>query len=131
MRKGQDCDRDKRNISVVICEIDTPQRLNGFWWGPCFSFFSFLCCIFALFSFCGLCLMLYISLDCPFLIDASAFSNIYLLHFKEKYHKNVCFIYESKVASLLAATIYQGNHDRNHKLWNIGSLQYLHFRNTK
>jgi hypothetical protein len=64
----------------------------GFWWGPCFSFFSFLCCIFALFSFCGVCLMLYISLDCPFLIAASAFSNIYLLHFKEKYHKNVCFI---------------------------------------
>jgi hypothetical protein len=25
------------------------------------------------------------------------------------------------VASLLAATLYQGNHDRNHKLWNIGS----------
>jgi len=23
------------------------------------------------------------------------------------------------VASLLAATLYQGNHDRNHKLWNI------------
>jgi hypothetical protein len=25
------------------------------------------------------------------------------------------------VASLLAATLYQGNHDRNHKLWNIVS----------
>jgi hypothetical protein len=25
------------------------------------------------------------------------------------------------VASLLAATLYQGNPDRNHKLWNIAS----------
>ena len=25
------------------------------------------------------------------------------------------------IASLLAATLYQGNHNRNHKLWNIGS----------
>jgi len=27
------------------------------------------------------------------------------------------------VASLLAATIYQGNPDRNHKLWNIVSSE--------
>jgi hypothetical protein len=27
------------------------------------------------------------------------------------------------VASLLAATLYQGNHDRNHKLWNIVSTE--------
>ena len=27
------------------------------------------------------------------------------------------------VASLLAATLYQGNHDRNHMLWNIGSTK--------
>jgi len=27
----------------------------------------------------------------------------------------------SSVASLLAATLYQGNPDRNHKLWNIVS----------
>jgi hypothetical protein len=27
------------------------------------------------------------------------------------------------VASLLAATLYQGNHDRNHKFWNIGSTE--------
>jgi hypothetical protein len=27
------------------------------------------------------------------------------------------------VASLLAATLYQGNHDRNHKLWNILSSE--------
>jgi hypothetical protein len=26
-----------------------------------------------------------------------------------------------EVASLLAATLYQGNPDRNHKLWNIAS----------
>jgi hypothetical protein len=25
------------------------------------------------------------------------------------------------VASLLETTLYQGNHDRNHNLWNIGS----------
>ena len=32
------------------------------------------------------------------------------------------------VASLLAATLYQGNLDRNHKLWNIVSAQsiFLH-----
>jgi hypothetical protein len=30
------------------------------------------------------------------------------------------------VASLLAATLYQGNPDRNHKLWHIGStVRYL------
>jgi hypothetical protein len=27
------------------------------------------------------------------------------------------------VASLLAATLYQGNPDRNHKLWNIVSIE--------
>jgi hypothetical protein len=27
------------------------------------------------------------------------------------------------VASLLAATLYQGNPDRNHKLWNIVSTE--------
>ena len=27
------------------------------------------------------------------------------------------------VASLLAATLYQGNHDRNHSLWNLGSTE--------
>jgi hypothetical protein len=27
------------------------------------------------------------------------------------------------VASLLAATLYQENPDRNHKLWNIGSTE--------
>jgi hypothetical protein len=28
---------------------------------------------------------------------------------------------------LLAATLYQGNHDRNHKLWNIVSTdRYIH-----
>jgi hypothetical protein len=27
------------------------------------------------------------------------------------------------VASLLAATLYQGNPDRNHKLWNIVSSE--------
>jgi hypothetical protein len=29
----------------------------------------------------------------------------------------------SSVASLLAATLYQGNPDRNHKLWNIVSSE--------
>ena len=27
------------------------------------------------------------------------------------------------VASLLASTLYQGDHDRNHKLWNIVSTE--------
>jgi hypothetical protein len=43
----------------------------------------------------------------------------------------VCFVDRSilpigtlgSVASLLAATYYQQNHDRNHKLWNIGSTE--------
>jgi hypothetical protein len=30
---------------------------------------------------------------------------------------------DSAVASLLAATLYQGNPDRNHKLWNIVSTK--------
>jgi hypothetical protein len=29
------------------------------------------------------------------------------------------------VASMIAATLYQGNPDRNHKLWNIGSTVSL------
>ena len=29
--------------------------------------------------------------------------------------------FEGSLASLLAATLYQANPDRNHKLWNIGS----------
>jgi hypothetical protein len=28
-------------------------------------------------------------------------------------------------ASVLAATVYQGGHDRNHKLWNIGSTDNI------
>jgi hypothetical protein len=27
------------------------------------------------------------------------------------------------VASLLTVALYQGNYDRNHKLWNIGSTE--------
>ena len=27
------------------------------------------------------------------------------------------------VVSLLAATLYQGNHDRSHNLWNFGSTE--------
>ena len=27
MRKGPDCDKDKRNISVVICDTDTPYHM--------------------------------------------------------------------------------------------------------
>ena len=38
----------------------------------------FLCCIFCLSSFCVLCPMLPISLDCPFLRSPSVFSNFYL-----------------------------------------------------
>ena len=54
---------DKRNMSVVICDTDTPYRFTKSWliWTLC------------------------------------------------------------SVASLLAATIYHGNLDWNHKLWNIGS----------
>jgi hypothetical protein len=31
--------------------------------------------------------------------------------------------FEGSLASLLAATLYQANPDRNHKLWNIGSTR--------
>jgi hypothetical protein len=35
------------------------------------------------------------------------------------------------VASLLAATLYQGNLDRSHKLWNIvSSERYIHINGT-
>ena len=35
------------------------------------------------------------------------------------------------VASLLAATLYQGNPDRNHKLWNIVSTKrYILYMNS-
>ena len=27
MRKGPDCDKEKRNISVVICDTDTPYHM--------------------------------------------------------------------------------------------------------
>ena len=55
----------------------------GFWWCPLFILFSFLCCVvlcFILFVIV-LCLMypmLPVSLDCPFLIALSVFSNVYL-----------------------------------------------------
>jgi len=37
------------------------------------------------------------------------------------------------VSSLLAATLYQGNPDRNHKLWNIVSSEryILHMHNVR
>jgi len=34
MRKEPDCDYDKWNISVVICDIDTPYRSTKLWWRP-------------------------------------------------------------------------------------------------
>jgi hypothetical protein len=52
--KGPDCGYDKRYISVVICDRDTPQPLTNSWWqhsncrsdafnlttmNPCFSTF--------------------------------------------------------------------------------------------
>jgi hypothetical protein len=27
------------------------------------------------------------------------------------------------ISTMIAATLYQGNPDRNHKLWNIGSIE--------
>ena len=32
MRKGPDCDYDKRNITVVIWNTDIPQQLVKSWW---------------------------------------------------------------------------------------------------
>jgi len=34
MRKGPDVDYDKRNMFVVLCDTDTPQRLSKLWWRP-------------------------------------------------------------------------------------------------
>ena len=51
------------------------------WWGPCWSFFGFLCWVVFFFFFllgffpllCVLCPILSVSLDCPLLIDFSVF----------------------------------------------------------
>jgi hypothetical protein len=45
--------------------------------------------------------MLPVSLDCPFCIAPLVFSNVYLLE----------------------TTLYQGNDERNHKPWNVGSAE--------
>ena len=71
MRKGLECDDDKRNISVVICDTD-----------------------------------------------------IHLYYITVNQVMVACPIGTlGSVASMLAATLYQGNHDMDHKLWNIGSIE--------
>jgi len=40
--------------------------------------FSFLCCVFCFVRLCLVCCVPNVSLDCPFLIGPSVFSNVYL-----------------------------------------------------
>ena len=40
--------------------------------------FSFLCCVLFVFILCLMCPMLPVSLDCPFLVAPSVFSNFYI-----------------------------------------------------
>jgi hypothetical protein len=53
-----------------------------------------------------------------------------IFHSGQPSHGGDCITFEvitstslGSVASLLAATLYQGNPDRNHKLWNVISAQ--------
>jgi hypothetical protein len=50
------------------------------WWAPCCSSFSGFCVVFLFYlsSFCGLCPILPVSLDCQFLIAHSGFSLLWL-----------------------------------------------------
>ena len=58
--------------------------VHPFLWGS--YHFNFLCCVFvALSSFCVFCLLLHVSLDCPFLISPSVFSNVYLCLLRLQY----------------------------------------------
>jgi len=34
MRKEPDCDYSKLNISVIVCDTDTPYRSTKWWWWP-------------------------------------------------------------------------------------------------
>jgi hypothetical protein len=74
------------NMAIVLWEERTafPSRMpgfaSGFWWGSCCSSFVVFCVVFfVLFVFvlCLVCPMLQVSLDCPFSIAPSLFSNVY------------------------------------------------------
>ena len=71
---------------VYFVQYSNQSRISrftlGFWWGPCCSFFSFLCCVFSLFVFvmCLVYPLLPMSLGCPFFISPSVFSSVYLYH---------------------------------------------------
>jgi hypothetical protein len=93
-------------------------------WGSCYSIFSFMC-MFCRSLFVLLCFFCW-PLCCLFFVD------IRILITSLWYLQTLTFAVMAStwargtldpVASLLAATLYQGNHERNHKLWNIISAE--------
>ena len=63
-----------------------------FWWVVRVAHLFFWCSVLCLSSFCVLCAMLSVSLDCPFLISHSSFSNIYSLRYIWQNHQFVLTI---------------------------------------
>ena len=83
---------DSWSINILILFSRAPSFIPCFWWSLCYSslLFSFLCCVFCFICLYVLCLVypiLPVSLDCPFLICPSLFSNVYL---SNKRNKIVC-----------------------------------------
>jgi hypothetical protein len=73
-------------IRDSIYQSRAPGFTPDLWWGPCCSIFFVFCVLFLLvlcrpMSCVVLCLVLPVSLDCPFLITLSIFSNAYLVAF--------------------------------------------------
>jgi hypothetical protein len=62
------------------CHVRAPWFTPGFKRGPYCSLFQCTCvaCVLLVFTLCVLCPMLSVSLDFPFLIAASGFSNVYV-----------------------------------------------------
>jgi hypothetical protein len=70
----------KRQALLILCvHLGSPMVFGGVSVAH-LELFSSLCCVFVLFVFvlCLVCPMLPVSLDCPFLIAPSIFSNVYL-----------------------------------------------------
>ena len=67
---------------ALICGIAYPSRASVFtpcvWWGPCCSSFMHGVDVLFVFVLCLVCQQLTVSLNCPFLIASSVFSNVCL-----------------------------------------------------
>ena len=96
-------------LSYKRTGADYPSRTLGFTpgfsWSQLLIFFSFLCC-----AFCSVCLRpvyptLPVSLDCPFLIAPSVFSNVYWQIFKAHWTIQLifCFVFDLEVHVIIHA----------------------------